>query len=98
MPRASNLCYIYSYKAELFPPNSVEKILSKEGTTQGGPESMALYAASMIPLSIKKDKVKKNYADDRGAGAKLDNHKVWWDDLKRNGKPLGYFPSLKSPG
>ena len=84
---------IYSCEAELFLPKSEEKILSKEGTTQGGPESMAFYAASMIPLSTKSDEVKKIfYADDGGAGAKLDNLKVWWDNLKREGPPLGYFP------
>ena len=56
---------IYSYEAELFLPNSEEKILSKEGTTQGGPESMAFYAASMMPLCSNSQEVKKIfYADD----------------------------------
>ena len=89
---------IYGCQAELFLPNSDETILSQEGTTQGGPESMAFYAASMIPLSAKSAGVKKLfYADDGSGGAKLDNLKIWWDSLKRDGPPLGYFPyPLKS--
>ena len=89
---------IYGCQAELFLPNSDETILSEEGTTQGGPESMGFYATSMIPLSTKSAGVKKLfYADDGSGGAKLDCLKVWWDSLKREGPPLGYFPyPLKS--
>ena len=61
MNRQANLYYtcpelatlinnIYSFEAELFLPNLEEKILSKEDTTQVGPESMAFYAASMMPF------------------------------------------------
>ena len=41
---------IYSCEAELFIANSEETILSREGTTQGGPESMAFYATSTTPI------------------------------------------------
>ena len=65
---------IYSYEAELFLPNLEEKILSKEDTTQVGPESMAFYAVSMMPFCSKSQEVKKIfYADDVGARAKLEN-------------------------
>ena len=42
---------IYCKDAELFLPNSKEVIYSREGTTQGGPESMGFYAVSTMPLS-----------------------------------------------
>ena len=84
---------IYGCEAELFIPNTDEVILSEEGTTQGGPESMAFYATSMIPLSAKPKHVKGIfYADDGSGGGKLVNLKEWWSKLKVDGPPLGYFP------
>ena len=41
---------IYGGEAELFVNNSDDILYSKEGTTQGGPESMAFYAVSMTSL------------------------------------------------
>ena len=84
---------IYGCEAELFLPNSDDIILSREGTTQGGPESMAFYAASMTPLTSKSPNAKKIfYADDGSGGKNLVGLKLWWDDLKIAGPPLGYFP------
>ena len=42
---------IYSTQSRLFVANSDETVLSKEGTTQSGPESMGFYAASTINLA-----------------------------------------------
>ena len=50
-PEFSNyLINLYRKDAELFIDKSNEIIMSREGTTQGGPESMAFYACSTIPL------------------------------------------------
>ena len=46
---------LYGCDAELFVANSDETILSREGITQGGPESMAFYAASTTLLSENQD-------------------------------------------
>ena len=58
---------LYQGDAELFLPNSEEIIYSREGTTQGGPESMAFYAVSTKSLlkSQHADPAKRFfYADD----------------------------------
>ena len=83
---------IYGCQAELFIPNSDETIISEEGTTQGGPESMAFYATSMVPLSTMPKDIKGLFYADDGSG-KLVNLKEWWSNLKVNGPPLGYFPN-----
>ena len=50
-PEFSNyLINLYRKDAELFIDKSNEIIMSREGTTQGGPESMGFYACSTIPL------------------------------------------------
>ena len=43
---------LYSCEAELFVAGSEETILSREGTTQGGPESNGFYATSTMTLSL----------------------------------------------
>ena len=87
---------VYGCEAELFVANSSETILSREGTTQGGPESMGFYAASTTLLSAQQatqpETKKIFYADDGSAGGKLDNLHDWWLDLQVTGPPLGYFP------
>ena len=87
---------LYGSEAELFIPNSSEKIYSREGTTQGGPESMGFYAASLTTLSNQDSSaanVKKIfYADDGSAGGILDPLLKWLDDLKLKGPLLGYYP------
>ena len=86
---------IYSCEAELFLSNSEEVIYSREGTTQGGPESMGLYAASMTSLSHAPsigDEKKIFYADDGTGAGKLTDLSDWWQDLQVRGPLFGYFP------
>ena len=86
---------IYCKDAELFLPNSKEVIYSREGTTQGGPESMGFYAVSTMPLSKPDSRAslkKIFYADDGSGGGKLDGLLDWWKELKENGPLFGYFP------
>ena len=84
---------IYSCEAELFVSNSEETLYSKEGTTQGGPESMAFYACSTMPLLTHDSAAKKaGYADDGVIGGKvIDAHRDW-TTLKQHGPPNGVFP------
>ena len=84
---------IYQSDAELFLPNTEEVIYSREGTTQGGPESMAFYAASTTSLlnSQSADSAKRVfYADDGSGASKLVKLSEWWQELKVIGPPLGY--------
>ena len=76
--------------------------MSTEGTTQGDPVSMAIYAIATIPLllqmtefSEEKNLSTKNaaYADDMAASGKLTGLKFWWEELCRLGPKYGYFPN-----
>ena len=86
---------LYSSEAEVFLPNTNEVIYSREGTTQGGPESMGFYAVSTTMLSnpdVSSHSKKIFYADDGSGGGKLDPLLKWWNDLKMNGPLFGYYP------
>ena len=87
---------LYQCDAELFLSNSEEVIYSREGTTQGGPESMGLYAASMTKLSEASSgggMKKVFYADDGSGAGSLDELSEWWQDLQVHGPLLGYYPN-----
>ena len=76
-----------------------KELLSSEGTTQGDPLAMSLYAISLQPLitllSIRSSAKQCWYADDAtGAGALTDIRK-WWDELLAAGPALGYYPNAK---
>ena len=76
-----------------------EELLSSEGTTQGDPLAMSLYAISLQPLitllGIRSSAKQCWYADDAtGAGALRDIRK-WWDELLAAGPALGYYPNAK---
>ena len=70
-------------------------ILSKEGTTQGDPLAMAMYATGTQPLIRRLDGIAKQvwYADDSAAGSSIENLKRWWDLLVEIGPLYGYFPN-----
>ena len=75
-----------------------ESILSQEGTTQGDPLAMAMYAIAITPLinRLETELVKRTwYADDAAAGGKLVDLKAWWDRLTDLGPDYGYFPNAK---
>ena len=74
-----------------------QELRSSEGTTQGDPLAMSLYAISLQPL-ITRLQVKSAashcwYADDATGCGSLEGVKTWWDELMGSGPPLGYFPS-----
>ena len=60
-----------------------ETILSQEGTTQGDPLAMAMYALALVPMIAQlNDTVKQIwYADDAAAAGQLSNLRIWWDLL-----------------
>ena len=70
-------------------------ILSKEGTAQGDPLAMAMYAIGTQPLIRRLDGIAKQlwYADDSAAGLSLERLKRWWDMLVEIGPLYGYFPN-----
>ena len=88
---------LYSCEAELFVAGSEETILSREGTTQGGPESNGFYATSTMTLFEPTQGVegvkKMAFADDGIKGGKLDNICASWHDLLVNGPLMGFYPN-----
>ena len=90
----------YSRPARLFVMGGIE-IQSLEGTTQGAPEAMPVYAESIIPLmdmaadplNRSEDKVRQSaFADDLAAAGTINELKWWWDIIVKFGPFLGYYP------
>ncbi|MCY4641269.1 MAG: reverse transcriptase domain-containing protein, partial [Gammaproteobacteria bacterium] len=73
-----------------------ETLFSQEGTTQGDPLAMAMYAIAITPLihRLRHDQVKQVwFADDATAGARLYHLRAWWDHLVAIGPEYGYHPN-----
>ena len=66
---------------------------AKEGTTQGDPLAMAMYAIGTQPLVRRLDGIARQvwYADDSAAGSSLERLRRWWDVLVEVGLLYGYF-------
>ena len=84
----------YRSSAELFVGG--ETIFSSEGTTQGDPLSMAIYALATIPLinqaqAAAEDVTQCWFAVDAGAGGFLKDLLQWWRTLADVGQRYGYF-------
>ena len=69
--------------------------MSQEGTTQGDPLAMAMYAIALIERISNSDVKQSWYADDVAAGGILSGLRKWWDDLVSTGPDYGYFPNAK---
>ena len=87
------LIYTYLNNSWLFIDGQC--MLSKEGTTQGDPLAMAMYAIGTQPLIRRLDGIAKQvwYADDSAAGSSLERLRRWWDLLKEIGPLYGYYPN-----
>lgn len=75
--------------------DSDQVILSKEGTTQGDPLGMMMYAIGIIPLiqKLKDDGWNQNwYADDSASFGELHKVREWFDKLQIEGPKWGYYP------
>ena len=72
-----------------------DHILSQEGTTQGDPLAMAMYAIGTLPLihKLQGDVTQAWYADDASAGGRTSDLRVWWDNLVSCGPQFGYNPN-----
>ena len=83
----------YRSPASLFI--SGDTLLSEEGTTQGDPLAMPMYAIAMIPLirRLTGGITQVWYADDACACGRLSDLRLWWDQLCREGPGFGYFPN-----
>ena len=68
-------------------------MMSREGTTQGDPLAMAMYAIATQSLIRRLNNIIKQVqcADDFAAGANLESLKRWWDLLKEIGPHYGYY-------
>ena len=102
----ANNCY--SSPSRLFIRGGKE-IPSQEGTTQGDPIAMAIYALRILPLltsityqvpDTSDSKYKFNqvaFADDITGVGSLKDLKIWWLEITRVGPFIGYFANpLKS--
>ena len=74
------------------------EIVSSEGTTQGDPLAMAMYALAVKPLisKLKSDvpNVKQVwYADDATGAGTCDDLKTFWDCFQLHGASYGYHPN-----
>ena len=82
----------YRANSQLFVDGEV--IYSREGTTQGDPLAMAMYAIATIPLIHKLSELSQVqqvwFADDATAGGQLHRLKKWWDSLEEIGPDFGY--------
>ena len=75
-----------------------EVLISKEGTTQGDPLAMPMYALATVPLLTKvstKETTQVWYADDAAAGGKLNFLKQRWNKLNTFGSSFGYLHNAK---
>ena len=73
-----------------------ETLLSQEGTTQGDPLAMAMYAIAITPLidHLQDQNTKQVwFADDATAVGDLSSLKSWWNHLDKIGPEYGYLPN-----
>ena len=70
-----------------------DTLLSREGTTQGDPLAMAMYAIGILPLINQLNPLPAKqawFADDATAGGQIQHLHDWWTSLNHNGPSFGY--------
>ena len=87
--------YCYATPSRLFAQGGKE-IASVEGTTQGDPISMPLYAVTITPLlqiiNVAHEVRNVAFADDLSCADRLVQLRLWWDNIVTHSSPLGYYP------
>ena len=94
------LCNTYGAPVRLFIVGEGE-LLSTEGTTQGDPLAMAMYALAVVPLirqlrhavSEVSEVSQAWFADDATAEGSLSSLLQWWQHLSSIGPKFGYCPN-----
>lgn len=83
----------YRFPSRIFVLGGHE-FASQEGTTQGCPFAMAMYALAISPMIVRlRGRCTQAWFADDGTGAgKLAQLRDWWDELERIGPQYGYFP------
>ena len=84
----------YRCSAKLFVGGSF--IMSAEGTTQGDPLAMPMYAVAILPLIRSLSAAKATqlwYVDDSSAAGRIIRLRAWWDLLCQRGPLYGYKPN-----
>ena len=68
---------------------------TQEGTTQGCPLAMAMYALAIVPLVSQLHGLCKQvwFADDGTGAGNLKELRKWWDKLVDKRPAYGYFPN-----
>ena len=91
----SILINIYRVDVALYIEGST--LLSEEGTTQGDPLAMPMYALGVLPLidCISGDLMQVWYADDATACGSLSELHLWWDKLLQFGPDWIFSKSIK---
>ena len=89
---ANILINTYRVPTELFADRKV--LWSEEGTTQGDPLTMPMYALATIPLIDQlggiQDITQVWYADNASAAGNLPSIRTWWDRIRSLGPAFGY--------
>ncbi len=92
-PLATILINTHKKPSELFVDRQ-KTLWSEEGTTQGDPLAIPMYALATVPLidslSQQQDTKQVWYADDASAAGSLTSLKCWWDNLTSSGPAFGY--------
>ena len=90
-PLSTILINIYRSPASLLV--SGEVILSEEGTTQGDPLAMPMYALATVPLINQLHGTVDQvwYADDACACGSIQDLLIWWNQLCIKGPAFGYL-------
>ena len=96
-PLAQILINTYRAPIRMIIPGNGE-ISSSEGTTQGDPLAMAMYALAISPLIDHLRSWCPNvqqvwFADDATGAASCSNLRSWWDTLSSRGPAFGYHPN-----
>ena len=100
-PIAQILINTYQAPARMIIVGSGE-MASTEGTTQGDPLAMAMYALAVTPLIYQlrantPDMQQVWFAEDATSAAFCSKLKVWWDDLAALRPTFGYYPNGSKP-
>ena len=91
---APALINFYRDESSLFVGGEV--LFSREGTIQGDPLSMTMFALAIVPLIQKvstKHTTQSWFADDSACGGQLRWLRKWWDSLLVMGPAFGYYPN-----